>query len=97
MSKLVVLAVALFVFGGTVALAEPPKAPEEVAEADLLRVQLAEANAREAQTRAEALQLLASLERDKLRAKYKLGEADAIDPQTRVIRRAPKPTKATAK
>ncbi len=64
--------------------------PEIIDEVDLLRVQLAESQAAEAKTRAEALQLVAQQAFTALRAKYKLGESDGIDPQTRQIRRAPK-------
>jgi hypothetical protein len=80
-----------------VALAEPAPKPEVVEEVDLLRAQLAESQAQEAKTRAEALQILAMQARDNLRAKYRLGDGDGIDPQTRVIRRAPKPDKKPAK
>jgi hypothetical protein len=64
---------------------------DTVDEVDLLRAQLAEANAREARTRAEAMELLAIQARGELRAKYHIGDADSIDLQTRQIRRAPKP------
>jgi hypothetical protein len=95
-AALLVLAVAavLFALGGAIALADKPEVIDEV---DILRVQLAESQAAEAQTRAEALKLVAQQAVGALRAKYKLGDSDSIDPQTRQIRRAPKTTKPAVK
>ncbi len=86
---------AVLILGHALACATPAWAdkPETVDEVDLLRAQLAESQANEAQTRADALKLVAMQARDNLRAKYKLGDGDAIDPQTRAIRRKPKEPK----
>jgi len=93
--------VVVFVVFCALALATPapaePSKPETIEEVDLLRVQLAESQAREAQARAEALAQAAQQAVAVLRAKYKLGDSDGIDPQTRQIKRAPKPAKAGAK
>lgn len=78
-----------------IACADPK--PEIVDEADVLRVQLAESRAESLAVKIEAakrdlaeLQKAASDERTKLTTKYRLGEGDQIDPQTRAIKRAPK-------
>lgn len=78
---------------------------DEIAdEADVLRVQLAEARAEalEAQIEAARRELLerrlaVRLEREKLQHKYKLAEGDQVDPSTRKIVRAPKPAKESKK
>ena len=73
---------------------QPPKAVaspiEEVAEADLLRVERAKARLDLAQ---RDLDHVAAA----VRAKYRLGADDAVDPLTRQIRRAHKSAKVTAK
>lgn len=71
---------------------------DEIAdEADVLRVQLAEARAEALAARIEAakaeLQRLlddAAAQRAALQKKYKLDAGDQIDPSTRAIKRAPK-------
>jgi hypothetical protein len=83
------LAIGLFVLGGAVALAEPAPKPEVVEETDLLKVQLAESQAREAALRANALMVA-------FRAKYHLGDSDQVDEKGRIVR-APKPEKKPAK
>lgn len=72
-------------------------ADETADEADVLRVQLAETRAEElaakielARRDLETLRTAARDERAALQKKYKLGDGDSIDPQTRAIRRAPK-------
>jgi hypothetical protein len=89
--RLVLVAVLLLVAGLALAcapvFAAEPK-PETVEEVDLLRAQLADSQAAEARTRAEALALVAQQARDALRAKYRMNPEDGIDPQTRQIRRA---------
>lgn len=78
-------------------LAAHALADETADEADVLRVQLAETRAEELAAKIELarrdlaqLQAAARDARAALQQKYKLGDGDAIDPQTRAIKRAPK-------
>ncbi len=74
------------------ALAADPVKPELVEEADLLRVQLAQARVDLAQRTLNDAKRVADEVNTAVQTKYKLGPEDAVDPQTRVIRRASKKT-----
>lgn len=93
MRLLLIFAVSLV---AATARAATPPAPEVIAEVDLLRVQLAQTYAESAQLTADKVKREADEAVKSFRAKYHLGDGDSIDPQTRAIRRAPKPAPAAA-
>lgn len=96
LAVVLLVVLAALVFGGAVALAE--SLPQEVAEADLLRVQLAQARAELAERALMDARRAVDEAAALVRVKYKIREADTVDVQTRVIKRVPKtPTKPEAR
>ncbi len=89
-----IIAILLALCAATAHAAAPAAAPEVIAETDLLRVQLAQSQAELRARDAADAKREAEAQVTAFRAKYHLGDGDSIDPQTRVIRRAPmsKPT-----